>query len=424
MELVAHVDYEMGGDLQFQRRTGPHLVSGVAVETMTDLAFASAHSDISRTDGGIEIIDITNPAAAQKLARIPCPGYQSDVAAYENLLIQTIDDPRSNVGCDPAWLRSSGSADVDQTGVGGVRIFDVTDPARPKLIHFQAVVGSFGEGVHDVTVLGWVGIAYLAQLNGELGILDLKDPDFAYTPTKVTSISPGMKASCHDVGLDPVRLLAFCPDLDDATYILDIRVPAHPTYVGKIVNAALSRHHGALLAPDGSTLVVQSEYDHPPEIAGDASAGLWFYNLAEPTRPVILGSWAPKSCKPDEQADRACSSHWYNFVPGTQLVVAAWRHEGLFVVDYSNPAAPTEKAHFRSTPRVLTSIAPTDFWTAYFWHGYVYGSAKGTEGGLYVLRFDGLTDAEPSPYDEGTSWGRWTPKGGVSYRRVTSRVAD
>jgi hypothetical protein len=266
--------------------------------------------------------------------------------------------------------------------------------------------------VHDVTAVPWAGIAYLAQLDGDLGVLDLTDPEFPYTAIPVASISPEMKTSCHDVGLDPVRLLAFCAASEDETYVLDVSDPVRPAYVSTIHNAALSRHHGALMAPDGTTLVLQSEFDHPPPVGSDAAAGLWFYDLSAPTDPILLGSWAPKSCAPSEHAERACTSHWYNFVPGTTLIVASWRHEGIFVVDYGDPAAPNETASFRPSRNWLSVVSgsvPTDFWTAYFWHGFVYGSANKTAGGLYVLRKDALTDAEPSPYDEGTSWGRWTP---------------
>jgi hypothetical protein len=334
------------------------------------------------------------------------------VAIYETLLLQAIDNRGSNVGCDPEWLQRTESTALDRAGVGGVRVFDVTDPARPRLVRFVEVLGRFGDGVHDVTVIPWAGIAYLAQLDGDLGVLDLTAP-VAYTAISVASISPEMKTSCHDVGLDPVRLLAFCPAMDDETYILDVSVPRQPSYVAKITNAALSRHHGALMAPDGSTLVLQSEFDHPPAVASEASAGLWFYDLSEPTAPALLGSWAPESCAPSEQAERACSSHWYNFVPDTNLLVASWRHEGLFLVDYGDPATPSDAAMYRPSRNllsVLSGSAPTDFWTAYFWHGYVYGSANKTAGGLYILRLEDLVDAEPSPYDEGTSWARWTPR--------------
>lgn len=408
LELTARVPYAMGGDLQFQRRSGPHLIDGATVNTPTDIAFASAHADVSRIDGGIEIMDVTNPRAPKTLARIPCPGYQSDVAVYQTLLLQTLDHRRSNVGCDPDWLRATGSDGVDQAGIGGVRIYDVTDPARPKLVHFLPVLGAFGDGVHDVTVLPWAGIAYLARLDGQLGIIDLNDPGFAATTVDVIDISPEMKTSCHDIGLDPVRQLAFCPAMEAETYILDVRDPKHPAYVGKIVNAALSRHHGALMAPDGQTLVLQSEFDHPAQVASGAPAGLWFYDLRDPAKPVALGSWAPSSCEPSEQAERACSSHWFNFIPGTKRLVASWRQEGIFVVDFADPSVPVEALQFRpgSGLNGLTSTQ-TDFWSAYFWHGYVYGSANRAEGGLYVLGGASITDFEPSPYDEGTSWGRW-----------------
>src|SRR6185503_847024 len=155
MELVARVEYEMSGDLQLQRRTGPHVVDGASVTTATDLVFASAHADAARTDGGIEVIDVTDPARPAILARIPCPGYQSDVAVHETLLLQAIDNPRSNAGCDPAWLAATGSTAIDRAAIGGVRIFDVTDPARPRLLHFVEVAGRFGDGVHDVTVVPW-----------------------------------------------------------------------------------------------------------------------------------------------------------------------------------------------------------------------------------------------------------------------------
>ncbi len=415
MEVVAHVEYDMGGDIQFQRRTGAHTLDGASVDTTTDLVFASAHTDLSRSDGGIEIIDITDPADPTTLARIPCPGYQSDVALYETLLIQTLDHPASNVGCDPEWLRRSASEGIDQAETGGVRIFDVTDPARPRLIHFvQVGESSYSDGVHDVTVLPWAGVAYLAQLDGRLGIIDLRDPDFPYTALDVSAISAEMLTSCHDIGLDPVRLLAFCPAMDAETYILDVSDPLRPVYVNKIVNPALSRHHGALMAPDGATLVLQAEFDHPPAVASDAPAGLWFYDLTDPADPELLGSWAPTSCQPAEDAERACSSHWFNFIPGSDRLVAGWRHEGAFVVDYTDPAAPIETGYFNPASGragLLHPFAKADFWTAYFWHGYVYASSGQSLSGLYILRHDDITDAEPSTYDEGTSWGRWTGAG-------------
>jgi hypothetical protein len=212
LEVVARVDYEMGADLQFQRR------SGVQTAEQHDIVFASAHSDRSRSDGGIEIIDVTDPGTPVRLTRIPCPGYQSDVAVHETLLLQTIDFPGSNGGCDPDWLTETRSSGIDRSHVGGVRIFDVTDPANPVPIAFVEVSGD--DGVHNVTVIPWA--------DGDLGILDLNDPELRYQRVAIDSISPEMVTSCHDIGLDPVRELAFCPVTLDETYILDVSEPMQP----------------------------------------------------------------------------------------------------------------------------------------------------------------------------------------------------
>lgn len=412
MELVGYAPYQMGTDFQFQRRSGSHTLDGVSVSTTTDLVFAGAHHESSRSDGGIEIIDITDPSDPASLARIPCPGYQSDVAVHERLLLQTLDDAASNAGCDAGWLESSGSAAVDQPGTSGVRIFDVTDPARPRLVHFLEVVDEMGGGVHNVTVLPWAGIAYLSELDGDLGILDLTDSAFPYTAIEVTALSADMKTSCHDVGLDPARLLAFCAANEDETYILDVRDPTRPAYVATVVNAALSRHHEARMAPDGVTLVLESEYDHPPEVDSGAPAGLWFYDLTDPTDPVLLGSWAPDSCEPSERDERACTSHSFNFVPATRLVAASWRHEGVFLVEYSDPAAPAQTGAYLPASGGIPLLGTTpDFWAAYAWHGHVYASAGDAREGLHILGHADLLDADPSAYDEGSSWGRWTPEG-------------
>jgi hypothetical protein len=412
IEAVDYVPYQMGTDFQFQRRSGSHLVDGVSVTTTTDLVFAGAHSDASKSDGGIEVIDITDPSSPTTLTRIPCPGYQSDVAVHETLLLQAIDHPASNAGCDPDWLAASGSAAVDRPGIGGVRIFDVSDPARPRLLHFVEVGDEF-EAVHNLAVLPWADVAYLAQLNGELGILDLGDGEYPYTALEVSSISPEMKTSCHDIGLDPVKQLAFCPASLDETYVLDVSDPMGPAYLSTIVNAALSRHHEARMAPDGVTLVLQAEYDHPPEVASDAPAGVWFYDFSDPTDPQLLGSWAPDSCEPSERDERACSSHSFNFIPGTELLVASWRHEGVFVVDYADPAHPVEAGAFRPGGRGILGLGASapDFWAAYYWHGHLYANAGRGLGGLYILRHDESTTAEPSPYDEGMVWGRWSADG-------------
>lgn len=108
---------------------------------------------------------------------------------------------------------------------------------------------------------------------------------------------------------------------------------------------------------------------------------------------------------------RTCTSHWFNFIPDRPLVAASWRHHGVFIVDYTDPAKPVEVASFQPGGGPLVLGGTPDFWSAYFWHGHVLASAGDFRGGLYVLGRDEFSNVEPSPYDEGTSWGRWTAEG-------------
>lgn len=78
----------------------------------------------------------------------------------------------------------------------------------------------------------------------------------------------------------------------------------------------------------------------------------------------------------------------------------------------------TAQQHCRQARRAIgvttrpppPTSGPRTFWTAYFWHGYMYASSGGSLSGLYILGDDDITDAEPSAYNEGMSWGRWTDK--------------
>lgn len=410
VSVTAHVDYQDprglngGTDLQLQRREGFQTVDGATDSGTRDFVFAGTHRYTSNTRGTIEVIDVTDPADPVVLESIRCPGYHADVAVHENLLLQAIDSASTNPGCRPSWLERSGSSAGDDGAGVGVRIFDVTDPARPELLDFVHTPS----GVHNLTVVPWAGLAYLAYddpalPSGNLGIIDLGGSTFPLTDVPMRDISPGVTVECHDIGLDPDRQLAFCAAID-ATFVWDIGDPYAPAEVATIVNPAINLHHGARPAPDGKTLVLNDELGGAavaPGCQGTGSIGglgaLWFYDVSDPSSPTPLGSFSPTERNPTQLQ---CTSHFYNFVPGEDLVSVGWYRAGAILADFSDPARPAERAAF----------APYDasFWSSYYWHGHLYGNAFDWNGGLWILEVEGLPDVAPAPQDEGTSWGRWT----------------
>ncbi|HWB71089.1 MAG TPA: hypothetical protein VG452_02645, partial [Egibacteraceae bacterium] len=409
VSLVAHHFFPEASDLMFQRRQGPQLLAGQVIDAVKDYAFVGAEGGFDPDDFGIEVLDVTDPTNPVHLVEIPCGGFHSDVAVYEHLLVQSFDS--SPTGCDASRLPGIDPHGVDRPAELGVRIYDVTDPANPVLLAFRGQSEGLPLGVHNITVNAPAGLLYLNMAEGDVvrpqwGYIDLTDPAFPVTILPMREVSPSAGDGCHDLGLDPVRALGFCAAIA-STLIWDLTDPRRPAEVAVIVNPAVNIHHGARIAPDGTTLVVQDEL-------GGAAAGfgclglergvgaLWFYDTTDPARPLPLGSFSTSELDPTKVP---CTSHFFNFVPDSAQVVVGWYRSGVIVADFTDPAQPREQAVFLPEGG--------DFWAAYAYRGFLYGASR-TEratnqaGGLWVLALDGLADREPSVYDEGTSWVRWS----------------
>lgn len=118
-------------NMQFQRREGPHLADGAMTDGTRDYVFAGADSFAGNdrpSDGiGIQVVDVTDPTAVRSVVGIACTGDHSDIAVFENLLVQTIDDPASNGGCE---TRGGWDPDgIDEPGRAGLR--SSTSRTRP-----------------------------------------------------------------------------------------------------------------------------------------------------------------------------------------------------------------------------------------------------------------------------------------------------
>lgn len=418
ISFVAHAQYPQGTDLFFQRRDGRHRLDGRTVQGPRDYAFGGADATAAvgqpppGTPKGVRIFDVTDPTDPVQLVAVNCPGYHADVAVYEELLVQAIDVAGTNEGCADEFDPRG----VDRSGVAGVRIYDIADPAQPTVAGFVDA-DTLGTSVHNVTTLPWAGLLYIAgsdftRTDPVFAIVDLTDPDFAVKVIPMRDISPTATAECHDIGVADLghRALAFCAAVTE-TFIWDVSDPWNPRQVA-VVPAVESIHHGARLAPDGQTLVLGDELGGAALALGcagteeDPLGALWFYDVSIPEVPVPLGSFTTSELS----TDLPCTSHWYNFIPGTSLLTVGWYKSGMIVVDYANRTRPTEHAVF----------APEggNFWASYFWRGYIYGSSFGgggliggddAAGGLWVTQLEGVGDIAPSPHDRGTSWAPWTP---------------
>lgn len=133
----------------------------------SDLAFQGNHLFLGNFYG-INIYDISNPAAATVLTSMVCPGGQGDVSVYKNLLFMSVEMPNGRLDCGaqgfPAPPEDDKDKDKDKDSKDkkpklpaaqkdrfrGVRIFDISDIKNPKQV--AAVQTCRGSHTHTLVL--------------------------------------------------------------------------------------------------------------------------------------------------------------------------------------------------------------------------------------------------------------------------------
>lgn len=425
IELIAELETGASSDIMFQRREGTQTFDGEEIDAVKDYAFVGTVNG----DDGFRVVDITDPRQPELLSSVSCGGFHNDIVVYEQYVV--IGHDGGAVPCD----------DVD--GVGGIPtgagiwIFDVSDPVNPVLVHSVGESGiapsqQLTDATHNISLNPRSGHVYYStagfhtapkwgafSLEGdvtqnqshEISMRDLTNGD-------ATTAADG----CHDQGLafDVVdatgaeRDFIFCAAIG-TTIIWDITEdPLNPVHVSTIVNPSINIHHGARLAPDGVTLVLNDELGGAA--AGSCTAGaptgtLQAYDFRVPEAPVLLGYGSA----PDLPNASVCTSHFYNFISpdqnesAAQLSVTGWYSGGAIIHDFSRVAGAgpigAAPVHAQATPEGAL------MWTAYAHRGFIYSASYGAANtGFFVYELEGYDaeGAEPLPFDEGTSWGPWT----------------
>ena len=103
--------------------------------THSDLAFTGKYA-IQGNYNGFEIYDISNPAKPVLVNAYDCPASQNDVSVYKNLLFMSSEATNSRADCGFGGVPDP----VSKDRVRGIRIFDISDVAHPKLVDERADV--------------------------------------------------------------------------------------------------------------------------------------------------------------------------------------------------------------------------------------------------------------------------------------------
>jgi len=166
----------------------------------SDLAFSGKYV-VQGNYNGFEIWDISNPTKPVLANTYTCPASQNDVSVYRNLLFMSSEATNSRQDCKFGGIPEP----ISEDRVRGIRIFDITDVARPKLVsnvqtcrgsHTHTVVSKDGDDNIYIYVSGSAGVRPAEELKGcQDG--DIDDPNtarFRIEVIKVPLARPGTAA--------------------------------------------------------------------------------------------------------------------------------------------------------------------------------------------------------------------------------------
>ena len=159
----------------------------------SDLAF-SGNNVFQGSFNGWQVWDISNPRQPKLRKAYVCPGSQSDVSVYRNLLVVSGEDLGARLDCGTGGVKDS----VSKDRLRGVRIFDISDIDNPKNVgNVQTCRGSHTHSLlvdpKDpnnvyVYISGSSGVRSPSELAGCVNLSPDKDPNSALFRIEVIKV--------------------------------------------------------------------------------------------------------------------------------------------------------------------------------------------------------------------------------------------
>ena len=158
----------------------------------SDLAFTGKYA-FQGNFGGYQVWDISNPAHPTIHTAYVCPGSQSDVSVYRNLLFVSSEATAARVDCGMQGVPDT----VSKERARGIRIFDLTNIGNPKLLttvqtcrgsHTHTVVTDPNDNNVYVYISGRAAVRSPNELPGCSGGQPDQDPNTALFRIEVIQV--------------------------------------------------------------------------------------------------------------------------------------------------------------------------------------------------------------------------------------------
>lgn len=359
VKFLAHFPYV--------NETGDYFAGGTDIDFDGKYVYAMQQG----AEGGVHVIK--NSKKPKKVGFIHCPGEQNDVAVVKKGLIA--------LGYHSTMCGGPGA---------GVLLMDVKNVKKPKMLGRI----DLPEGTHTLTVYPGTDYIYASPggtANGDgRGTQYIVDASNPKKPELAASFFAN-PATCHDwtFHIADDKKIGVCPGLGSTT-IFDVSDPLAPSPVG-IATPPMFFNHSAAVTSDGNLMVIGDENFAAHECAGGPTGAMYAYDISNPSTPIPQGYFGTSHGTPVWATgvnDRStwCTSHNFNFVPGTYTMVQSWYAAGFNVIDWSDPTAPQETAHW------VEPEGKSNYWSAYWYDGRVWANDR--VDGLDVFEIKGLKEGK------------------------------
>jgi uncharacterized protein (DUF305 family) len=388
---------------------------------------------------GFNIYKLGADGVPNLMSSVVCPGGQGDVSVVGNILVMSVEQTRGRVDCGLQGV----TGDVSAERFRGLRIFDISDLARPRQVGgVQTCRGSHTHSIvsaDDTRIIvynsGTAGIREEEELAGCIGEIPgdtrtalfsvdvieipLADPSkarivksprvFADTATgEIAGLWRGgdhgegtQRTSatdhCHDITVFPAKGIA-AGACSGNGILFDISDPLNPKRIDAVTDTGFAYWHSATFNNDGTKVIFTDEWGgggRPRCKASDPAT--WGANAIY---DIVDGKLKFRSHykMPAAQTDKEnCVAHNGSIipVPGRDLFAQAWYQGGLSVMDFTDSDNPKEIAFFDRGPIDDKQLVLGGYWSVYWYGRRLYGTEITRGIDVFALEpGEHLTEAE------------------------------
>jgi hypothetical protein len=361
------------------RFLGNVALGGANDVVFTDDGYAVVGTNGSGEQAGLWVVDVRNPRKPKAVGHLPCAGSGYDVGLWNDIAVMSIDSASGNSSTSETGCNIDGTENTE-----GIRLVDISDRRHPREVKFvETPCGSHTNITFDVEGRGLVYVqSYPASTSGAcpsahgiISIVDITHPQKAEIVSQ-PSVTPAV--GCHDGVI--AGDIAYMACLTEGQ-VWDISDPLEPAILTNLRDVPDAIWHSAAVSNDRKIAIFGFESLGTGNLScngtGQGTTGaLQFYDVSDPAAPVRLGSFVPPRL-----IQGTCTAHNFTVIPGHDKLVTSWYAGGLMGVDFSDPSAPSEFAHFIAEG--------TSTWDAQWYRGNVY--VGDTARGLDILKIKGLS---------------------------------